>query len=185
MTVRAGMTHLIDELRRMIDSIESEYSSDLLQDYLDSYRQQRKRITLYPQSDYIDGTWRYTEYPFPAFDEWIEKSATDSGWALRDNSGASAPSHTINHAARLITFASDTDGDLFYLDYRAYDLNLTAAKIWKEKAAAVLQADWASDNHDIKASQEYRLCMNMAAYYESRSASGSAVMEIFRGDVGR
>jgi hypothetical protein len=180
---RAGMATLIAELRRLVSEPSTDtYSDDLLQSALDRYQKIVKRAVIVPLSNYSGGSFTYTEYPIPAkVGQWLEENQTGSGWALRDANGNAAPSYTVNYASRLLTFASDTTGTEYYLDCRAYDLFSTAADIWEEKAAAALAPDWKSDNHDVKASQEYAMCMKRAEHF--RTIAGPAVIELYRGDM--
>ena len=57
---------------------------------------------------------------------------------------------------------------------RATDINLAASLVWERKAGRLYNAvDWSSDNHSVKASQEYLFCQQQAAYYRSLSTLGA------------
>lgn len=183
MTARSGMTTLIQEARRLANVGTADYtagtvtyfSDDHLQDFLDRYRTQHRQLDLNAQPEYIDGAYTYLDYPLPLAAEWVEQgTASGSGWAVRDSAGSAAPSYTVNYAARVITFAADTENLTYYLDVRTFDLNQAVADIWETKAGFAYDAvDWASDNHDIKAEQEYKHCLEMASKFRLK---GGAVM---------
>lgn len=182
MAARAGMANVITELRALTNASASDFSDDTLQDILDDNRHEHSRIELRAIPDYAAGAYTYTRYPLP--DAWYEESGSGSGWSLLDSEGDAAPSYTVNYRARMITFASDTEDALYYLDCRTYDMNMSAARVWRRKAAAAAaNIDWKSDNHDVKASQEYTQCLEMAEYFIAESMRGLWIVEMFRGDM--
>lgn len=192
---RAGMSNLIAELRSLAQVGTSDHtlnsitfwSDDQLQEMLDRYRQTWKRVLLESAEDYIDGDYSYTEYVIPSRLKWFEESAASSGWALRDSAGAAVvASHTINYESGIITFAADTRDADYYLDARTYDLYSAAADVWRRKASFVASAtDWKSDNHDIKASQEYKHCLAMAEHFEGMAGAGAGggLTDLHRSDM--
>lgn len=186
---RAGMANLITELRRRTMAGTADvtlgtvtyWSDNQLQDVLDTYRETLRQITLSAIPTRVGTSYSYTEYPIPSQLEWVEENATDSGWQLVDSAGGSAPSYTVNYKAHMITFAADTANLNYYLDCRAYDLNQAAGDVWESKASFVAgNVDWKSDNHDIKASQEYAHCMKQAQTW--RGKSGLLVAKMVRTD---
>lgn len=187
---RSGMTTLIQETRRLSNVGTADYTAgtvtyfndDQLQDILDRYRTQHRQVTLTAQAEYADGSYTYTEYPLPFHLEWMEQgTATGSGWAVRDVAGSAAPSHTVNYAARVITFAADTENTTYYLDVRTFELNQAVADVWEMKAGFVYDSvDWASDNHDIKAEQEYKHCLEMMQQYRVKTSALNGGLRISR-----
>lgn len=170
MAIRAGMTEVVARVRTLAAASADDYDDAALQTVLDRHRQTHKRIEVEPMSDYASGGTTYTEYPLPRWMLFAERDAEASGWALRDAYGNDAPAHSVNYDARMITFDADTGGESYYLDARTYDVYRAAAEVWEEKAAALAGAvDWKSDNHDIKASQEYTHCLDMARKLRARS----------------
>lgn len=194
MAARTGMTSLLLEIRRMTNAGATDHTvngvvywtDDQLQERLDRTRSTVKRVAVYPQADYINGAYSYTEYPLPAELQWIEEQATGSGWALRDSSGADAPSYTVNYEARIITFAADTANAVYYLDCRTYDLYAAAAAIWEEKAGIYEDlVNWSTDNHRVDASTQRDYCMQQAAQYRRRGRSAVGFSRLFRTDEAR
>lgn len=177
---RVGMADLIQQLRVATNAGsddttvagETYWSDDHLQSELDRYQTYYRAVALEALPVNNSGTLQYFDYLIPErIGKYIEQNATGSGWAVKDSVGNSIGTalYTVNYDARRVTFASTTGGSAMYLDARAYGLNRAAANVWRRKAAMVAnQIDWAADNHDIKASQEYANCMEMAAFYESQ-----------------
>lgn len=187
MSVRAGMANLIQELRAAANVGTDEYSvdgvtywtDDQLQTRLDKTQETHVRLLLQERPVYT-GDWEYYEYLIPAGPHF-EQSGTDSGWVVRDSLGGTVTGYTVNYAARKITFSADQEGASYYLDCRTYNLNAAAADVWEWKAAHVAAAfDWSSDNHSVKASQEYEHCMAQAAKFRGRAGIKSSKM--FRTD---
>lgn len=178
---RTGMANLIQQLRmatntgRTDGTIAGEvyWSDDHLQSELDRFQTYWRTVALeaLPITS-TGGTLQYFDYLIPEpIGRYIEQNATGSGWAIRDSVGNSIGTalYSVNYDARRVTFATNTAGTAYYLDVRSYALNRAAANVWRRKASLVYQqVDWKTDNHDVKASQEYANCMQMAAYYESQ-----------------
>ena len=177
---RVGMADLIQQLRVATNAGSDDttvagktyWSDDHLQSELDRYQTYYRAVALEALPVNNSGTLQYFDYLIPErIGKYIEQNATGSGWAVKDSVGNSIGTalYTVNYDARRVTFASTTGGSALYLDARAYALNRAAANVWRRKAAMVAQQiDWSADNHDIKASQEYANCMEMAAFYESQ-----------------
>lgn len=155
---------------------------DQLQDRLDRYRRTFQRVLLESDPVYVDGAYQYLDYQIPpALGEYFEESGTDSGWAVKDSGGDAAPSNTPSYQAQRITFAADTHGSAYFLDARTYDLNRCAAQVWREKAGFYAgNFDWSSDNHSIKARQQYENAIAKAKEFDSKA--GITVSRMFRTD---
>lgn len=184
---RAGMATMLLELRRRTNAGTADYNvngvayftDDQLEDIADRYRVTLKSIPLHAIPQRVASDYEYKEYPIPGQLQWIEENQTDSGWALRDNTGGTilASAYTVNYQSRLITFTSDTDNADYYLDCRNYDLNQAAADIWDSKSSFVANAvNWQSDNHRIEASSEYQHCLAMAKFWRGKSGMKTAKM---------
>ena len=67
----------------------------------------------------------------------------------------------------------------------AYDLDAAAADIWRMKAAHATElVDFSTDGHSVKRSQQAQAYLNMAGYYQQRSASeGVTTAKIVRDDL--
>lgn len=157
------------------------WTDDQLQERLDRTRRTFYRLWLAPDPAFEEGAFIYLDYSIPVGPHFEEAGST-SGWAVRDGEGAVISSgYSVNYAARRITFDADQAGAVRTLDCRVYDLDAAAALVWEDKAAfAAARADWSSDNHSVKASQEYEHCMAMAQRY--RDASGARFAPFVRTD---
>jgi hypothetical protein len=190
MTARLGMVPLIAHLRALCAVGESDlivgaltyWSDEMLQAELDATRRTLYGAPLIALPQFIDGAYRYYEYAFPtALGVWIEESAPDSGFAIRDSFGAALTSgFTINYRARRVVFSADQEGLAYTIDARHYDLYGAAASIWEQKAAfAAARLDWAG-GHGLKASQEYEHCTAQAMRF--RQLSGVRAAPFLRTD---
>lgn len=182
MAARAGMADLIAQVRVLCNAGTADYTvagsvyfNDVyIEDALDRYQTIHKRLQIAALPTYASGAYSYTEYPFPAeVGRWVEQNQSGSGWALKDSTGANAPSYTVDYDAQMITFAADTENLPYYLDVRSYDVYRTAGDIWEMKAGLVAhRVNWASDNHDIEAAEKWKHFKAMAAYYKGMSRRG-------------
>lgn len=183
---RTGLTNLIHKIRALCNVGTADYAlvggsgtvtywtDDLLQNYLDRTRRTFRMIRLEPHSDFVDGDTTWTAYHLPIWAKNFEEYAADgsSGWRVYDETGTTigTAEYSPNYEAGIITFSADQAGDLRYVDFRAYDLNRTAAYIWDAKAAHVAQnVTWSSDNHHIDAGQEVEHCLTMARRFRTLS----------------
>lgn len=188
MAARAGMVKLIALLRRLtaVRADDATWTEDVLQDALDRTRVERRGVPVRPVAERSPGQTTYADYLLPPIARDVEYDPNDvaeDGWRLLDVSGQDAPGHTVNLAAGVITFDTPTDGQTFYLDCRAYDLNAAAADVWEQKAAAVAGAvDWRSDNHQVSASQEHSHCLRMAREFRAKAGGGMQSVEMWRSD---
>ena len=81
----------------------------------------------------------------------------------------------------VITFTQDQGGTAYWVTGRTYDLNATAASIWRQKAAnAAKYFDFSTDNHSVKKSQFKDNCLEMASYYEAFAVPN--VIQVYRED---
>lgn len=169
------MATLIRHLRAACSVGTADYSingvaywtDDQLQTQLDRVRNSYIGVPLEPMPIYDDGETKYFDYAIPVeIERYFEESGVGSNWAVKDSTGADAPSNTPNYDAGIITFAANTGGTAFYLDLRSYNLNRAAAQVWTWKAAnRANRINWESDNHKMSAAQEYEHCMEQAKLY--------------------
>lgn len=176
---RDGMADLIQIVRRRTNAGtadhevggETYWSDDHIQEVLDTHRTTHRRVPIYADPEYVDGEWRYYEYPIPA--KYIERDAAGSGFALRTNRGVAVDDseYSINYEAQVITFDSDQESEWYYLDYRAYDIHMAAADIWESKASFYEDmVDWSTDNHRVNQAQQAEHARKMAR--KERSLAG-------------
>jgi hypothetical protein len=189
---RSGMTTLIALTRHLTNAGTAEatlgsvtyFTDDHMQAELDRTARVWRRVPLERLPVLIDGAYQYFDYAIPPqIGAHFEEAGADSGWALKDGTGATIGTalYTVNHAARRLSFSSDQGGSLYYLDARSYDPHRAAAAIWRHKAGfAAARVDWESDNHHIQAAQEYEHCLRMAAHYDA--LAGATTGRFFRAD---
>lgn len=177
MTVRTGMANLILEVRRMTNAGTADYSvsaetfwtDQQVQDVLDETREQWVMTPLVADPVYADGVWNYTEYKIPGRN-LEELGGTPAAFVVRNASGSAigTANYSVDYRARRVVFTADQAGETYYADFRTYDLNLSAARVWEMKAAHLASmVDWESDNHKVKASQEADRALAMAQKFKS------------------
>lgn len=179
MPARNGMLDLIERVRLLTDAGTAEhtvqgvdyYSDEHIQERLDRSRMDvyRERLTL--QTEYSGGTAIYKKYYFPTAD--VERADSGSAaWLVEDYQGSAigTASYTPYYDAQYIEFASNTLGSAYYLTYRQYDVERTAAQVWREKAAFVASRfDVKTDNHEIKRSQLRQAYLENAKLFEAQA----------------
>ena len=192
---RVGMSDLVTELRGMTEAGAGDYTiagtpywSDLqIQNVLDTNRTDVVFEQLQPLPTYgtTNGTLIYKTYK--SGNGYYE--ATTGGteiFYVQDGTGAIAGTSlwTADYRRGQITFSADTSGTTYYLTGRSYDLEAAAAEVWRRKASHYANSfDFSTDNHSISRSQVYKHCLEMAEYYESKSASAVETVQMFRSDM--
>jgi hypothetical protein len=186
---RTGMTTLIGQLRQLTNAGTADatintttyYSDDHLQTELDRTQRTYRRIALRSVPTLTNGAYEYYDYLIPIEIGYaFEEAATDSGWAVKDGTGATLGTalYAVNYTARKLTFSADQHGSIHYLDARSYDLNRAAAAVWRHKAGfASANVNWQSDNHRIEAAQELQHCLRMADTFDALAGARSARFE--------
>lgn len=194
MAARGGMDNLISEVRRMTHAGTADHTvagvaywtDDQIQERLDRTRQTVKRVSLSSDPEYVAGDNVYLEYKIPVYLKWLEEDDTDSGWALRDGDGADATGYTVNYQSGVITFGTDQDSEIYYLDARAYDVYAAAGDMWESKAGFYeASVDWSSDNHRVSKSQMVKHAMAMANKYKGMGPSAMSFTRRVRVDERR
>lgn len=181
---RATMASLIAEIRRVCNAGDSDsiiagvtyWSDDQIEEILERHSRDFRRVPISALRNYIDGASTYTDYLIPISQETyrIERDGNGGGFAVRTTNGEAPPAYTVSWGRNMIIFSADTGGDTFYIDCRAYDINNAIADVYEAKAGFVSDVvDFKSDNHDIKARQEYDGYMAKAQYY--RQIGGAMV----------
>lgn len=195
MAVRAGMAQIITALRRMTDTEASSeaietgnyWSDQMLQDELDLHVVEHVRAGLTPVAEVLaTNTVSYTRYAIPStVGRWLERPTdltVDGNFKVQDSLGelvlfgSGEEQYVVDWATMRVVFGKNREGHRFYLTARNYDLNLSAANIWLQKAGQRSSLiDWRTDNHQLWQDQEYQHCMQMHKLY-----SGKAGMRLAR-----
>lgn len=192
MAIRTGMQTLIDTVRGYTDAGTADWtvvtsggtvtywSDDEVQRALDRHKSEYIHSYLDAVQSYSGGSILYLQYR-------AELGNIESGTVLfkvEDASGT-VTGWTLDGARGEVVFATNQAGKSFWWSGFAYDLNATAADIWRIKASHAAEfVDWATDGHNVKRSQQKDACLTMAAYYQSRSSTeGVMSVKITRDDL--
>lgn len=195
MSARTGMTNIITELRGMTEAGNDDYSvvsisywsDNHLQDVLDLHRndiifEQLKNYPTYVSA----GSLLYQDYR-SAYGFYEATTGGTAIFYVQDSTGAikGTADYTIDYRRGRILFNTTQAGTVYYLTGRSYDLNAAAAEVWRCKAAhyAPTAFDFSTDNHTISRSQVYQHCLEMADYFDGKSASAIETVPMFRSDV--
>lgn len=192
---RSGMTWLIGELRGMTEAGTADYtvagsaywSDTQLQDVLDIHRTDIffEQLTVNPVIA-SGGTSIYKDYR----STYKNLEATTGGTAilyLQDATGATIG--TANYTADLrrgqFQFNTDQGGTVYYLTGSSYDLQASAADIWRRKMAhyAPTAFNFSTDNHSVSREAVYQHCKDMAIFFEGKSGDAIESIEMYRGDM--
>ena len=189
---RTGMQTLIDTVRGYANaepdewtttsdsSIVTYWSDEEIQRVLDRHKAEYVHAALEVQPTYSAGSIVYTQYRLGVTD-------VESGTAvfkIEDTAGT-VTGWTADYTRGIVTFTADQSGKSFYWSGFAYDLDAAAADIWRMKASHVAGlVDFSTDGHSVKRSQQAQAYLNMAGYYQQRSASeGVTTAKIVRDDL--
>lgn len=189
MTVRDGMASIIADLRGMTNAGTADYSIGAVTYWTDTHIQNAAdrhaedffRIDVSPQLEYSGGAITYLRYYLPVEGDY------ESGTAFLVENGAGSAIgtalYTLDPLRRVVTFAADTDGEVYYFTGRRIDMNAAASDIWQIKASYYANKfDFSTDNHSVKYSQVAAQCLKMAEKYASMSTGANASVEMFRSD---
>ena len=195
MTVRSGMSNLIEELRGMAEAGTADYTvgasnywdDGQVQDILDNHRDDLRfvELAIYPQV-VSGGTLQYYDYRAPVgfFEETTGGTAV---FFVQASNGATMGTAlwNVDYRRGAFTFTQDMRGTVLFLTGRSYDLNAAAADLWRMKAAhyAPSTFNFSTDNHSVSRAQVYDHCTDMAKYFQGISRSAISVVDRFRGDV--
>jgi len=188
MAARDGMTNLIAELRGLTAAGTADYSlgtvsywtDDHLQNALDRFRKDIHRESLTPVYSYNGGNVEYKEYR-SRFKN-LESGTAAFDIELSTGTNAGTADYSVDYTRGVVTFSADQGGTAWYLNARSYDLNASAAYVWRQKAAHVSSYyDVSTDGHSLKRSQMTKHFNDMAIYYEGMTSPES--VELYRSDM--
>jgi hypothetical protein len=193
MTIRVGMTNLVQRLREAANADTGEFvlgggtywTSDQLQTQLDRQRQDIYGEPIPPTPTYVNGEAQYLDY-YWRYSNVEEATSGSAAWLLRDSNGSAigTGSYSIDYDARKISFPATTSGSVYNLTYRTFNVNLAAAEVWDIKAANVSRLfDVKTDNHDLKRSQLEAAYTRKAKEFRQKSGANVRVKQMFRGDL--
>lgn len=190
--MRSTMFDLVNIVRGMTDTQEAQYTigvqsywtQDHIQTALDRYRKDIRHEQLYPIDTWPGGgSVHWLEYQ----SRYRNYEATSGGTAvfeIEDGTGANVgtASYSVDYTRGRVTFTANTQGTVYYLTGRSYDINATAADIWRQKAAHYAAAyDIRTDNHGFTRSQLMKQALQMADMYDQMGEP--QVVTLTRSDV--
>lgn len=194
-TARVGMANLITEVRGMTEASGGDYaiagvpywSDAQLQDILDINRTDIifDQLQMYP-NQIAGGSLSWTDYR-SGYGYYEATTGGTTIFYVQDSTGAAVgtASYTPDYRRGRVVFGSNQAGTVYYLTGRSYDLEAAAADVWRRKAAhyAPTSFDFSTDNHSVTRSQVYKHCLDMAGYFEGKSASAVETVQMFRSDM--
>jgi hypothetical protein len=189
---RSGMQTLIDTVRGYANadpeeqtvesgsSIVTYWSDEEIQRVLDRHKSEYIHAGVTVQPTYSGGSIVYVQYKLGATN--VESGT--AAFKIEDTAGT-VSGYTVDYARGIVTFATDQAGKSYWWSGFAYDLDAAAADIWRMKASHVAGlVDFSTDGHSVKRSQQAQAYLNMAGYYQQRSASeGVTTAKIVRDDL--
>ena len=180
-TVRGYANAAPDEWEVSTDtSLVTYWSDDEVQRVLDRHKSEYIHALMSVEPTYSAGSIVYQQYRLGATD-------VESGTAVFkvEDTAGTVTGYTVDYARGVVTFTADQAGKSFWWSGFAYDLNAAAADIWRMKASHVAGlVDFSTDGHSVKRSQQAQAYLNMAGYYQQRSASeGVTTAKIVRDDL--
>jgi len=196
---RSGMAALITEMRGYIEAGTADYniigsagttyywSDDQIQDVLDIHRNDIifEQLSMYPVQ-IAGGSLSYQDYR-SGYGFYEQTTGGTSIFYVQDSTGANVgtASYTPDYRRGQVQFGSNQAGTVYYLTGRSFDLNAAAADIWRRKAAhfSATSFDFSTDNHSVSRSQVYKHALEMAGFFEGKSAGAITTVPIFRSDV--
>ena len=188
---RTGMQTLIDTVRGYANAAPDEWtvstntslveywSDEEIQRVLDRHKSEYIREPLEPVETYASGQPVVLRYR-----TGVHNLEGGSEFKVEDTAGTVTPA-SIDYARGIVTFSTDQSGKSYWWTGFAYDLDAAAADIWRMKASHVAGlVDFSTDGHSVKRSQQAQAYLNMAGYYQQRSASeGVTTAKIVRDDL--
>lgn len=193
-TGRIGMAALIAELRGLAEAAPSDYTvagvpywvDAQLQDVLDIHRVDVvfEQLQSYPVQ-IAGGSISYKDYR-SAYGYLEATTGGSEIFYVQTGTGTviASSGYTPDYRRGQIQFTADQAGTTYYLTGRSYDLNASAADIWRRKASHNAVAfDFSTDNHSVHRSQVYQHCLEMAQFFEGKSAQAVETISMFRSDM--
>lgn len=201
---RSGMAAIIDELRGLTEAGTSEYtlgttvywSDDALQDMLDMNRMDLVHEALTPNPIIVGGTIPSPtiRYPYYKYLQYLSSytffEATNGGtdvFYIQDGTGATLGTALwgADYRRGIINLVNDALGTTLYLTGSRYDLNATAADVWRSKAShyAPSTFNFSTDNHSITRSQVFDHAIDMMKFFQGISSKAFQTVDRFRSDM--
>jgi hypothetical protein len=182
---RASMSNLIDDLRALANAGTADYSIGATAYFSDDHMQSalERHATIYdfefmePFAQRSGAGWVYK-----IFDSHIA-NWEDTPQIYDGNGNEVTTGFTVNYQTGRVTFATDQTGIARMISGTAYNVNLAAADVWRQKAAYYADAyDLSTDNHSLSRSQLAAQAKERASYFSAIGRAGQSI-QIVRGDM--
>jgi hypothetical protein len=160
------------------------YTDDQLQDILDRHFSiiADEKLT-YEETYDSNGTAVYHDY-YSQFSNFEEETSGTQYFYVRESSGTihGTANYALDPLVGHIRFTSNQAGSTYYLWGRSYDLNASAADIWRHRMGNVASYySFRSDDQAMDRSDWFKHCRNMVDYYEAKS--GPRQVRMMRDDL--
>lgn len=195
MAVRSGVEYLIKRLRGMANIGTADYtiageeywSNDDVAETLDNHRTDVFREPLVQIITHDNsGSAQYFDYFFANPNAEKNTSGTVLGkvrWEIENSAGSAigTAEYEVDYEGQYIRFDNDQSGTAYFLNYSHYNLNRSAANIWRRKAAQTADRfHIETDNHSLRRQQIFEQYIKMAKIYE---AADPRVITVRRSDI--
>lgn len=184
MPVRATMTDILAELRRMTDLVNvsdsspdyEQFTDQTLQDILDRFaRVEVRDWDTFPVSQLENGLTNNLVYDLPVNGPYYRYETL----TVVDSSGYEAVNYTVDYILPQVVFTSDQGSKTYRVRGNGFMLNRAAAAIWKQKAALrASMIQFKAGDHTLYEHQEYQHCLDMARYYGGSSISHRRITKV-------
>jgi hypothetical protein len=183
-TARSGMIDLVAELRAFTNAGINDYtiadvpfwSDKQLQDVLDHHKLEIRQEPLSYTQNWV-GTGAGSSVFKEASMGYGNLEQGTANFIIYDSNGSALPGtmYSADYTRGEITFVSDQMGSARFITAYSYDLNASAADVWRRKMSFYATAyDIATDGNSMKRSQLIQQCKLMADYYSSQQEINSA-----------
>lgn len=187
MTARTGMANPILKLRNLAQVGTADYqvgtvyywTDNQLQDVLDDHAVDLWRYPLTSQyTNDGSGTAKYYDYYFPPSD-YDEGTAA---FIVANSLGSAVTPTTYEYMRGHLSFGTVNQlGTAYYLTARKFDINASAADVWKRKASQVASAySFSADGQTMNRSDLQKQYLQMAREFEALSEP--MTVSVTRGD---
>ena len=185
---RTGMSDYISDLRAMCNAGTADYTiagvaywtDDQVQTVLDRHRLDITEEMLTAIPDTAPGDVVLKRY-YSAYHNLESGTAV---FSIIDSAGnvQGTANYTADYRNGRFVWSADTEGALYYMTGRSYDVNSAAADIWRQKAGHFSTAvNFSTDNMRVDRGSMMNNALQMATYYEQQAPA--QVVTLYRSDT--
>ena len=191
MAARSGMTNLIQTMRGMCDlgtvdytvSGSAYWTDDQIQTVMDSHRIDIWREPMAIIENYTSGGTAVYKHYQSEYTNYEETTGGTDIFYIEETDGDNITTGwSADYQRGHITFTDDTYGSVYYLTGRSFDLNASAADIWRRKASHYgASFSFSTDNHRVDKGALIQNALRMSEVYNRMC--GPITTTIHRSDV--